>query len=158
MAEVAYAIGDPFWSKVAIGDEDACWLWTAGTNAKGYGRFHVPGTLSDAVLAHRYALEQKIGPLPKGVCSLHRCDNPPCCNPKHLFAGTRVDNNEDMRVKGRAAAPPLYKGETHPRSVLPDTQVAAIRDDPRTQTQIAEAFKVSQTTVWRIKNGLGRYA
>lgn len=80
-----------------------CWLWLSGTN-NGYGilsLYEVYGRRT--VLAHRASWEFHRGPIPEGLCVLHRCDTPPCINPAHLFLGTIADNTHDMIAKGRAA-------------------------------------------------------
>lgn len=89
---------DRFWSKVDKGGD--CWVWTAGRIKRGYGRFRMYGR---RYLAHRVAYLLSVGPIPDGMGVLHRCDNPPCCNPAHLFLGTDADNSRDMVTKGRNA-------------------------------------------------------
>jgi len=81
---------------------------------------------------------------------LHRCDNPACQNPAHLFLGTQVDNMADMRRKGRERKAP---GESNGSAKLTALQVAAIRADPRSQSAIAMAYGVVQTTISKIKLG-----
>jgi hypothetical protein len=79
---------------------DECWEWTKGTSM-GYGRVYV-SELFSPYWTHRLAWEAAFGPVPDGLCVLHKCDNRRCCNPNHLFLGTRCDNMKDMAAKGRA--------------------------------------------------------
>ena len=90
-----------FWSKVnRVEDPDECWEWIPKARHKfGYGIFmdRPYGTKK----AHRVAWELTNGEIPNGLMVLHTCDNPPCCNPNHLFLGTAQDNSLDMMSKGR---------------------------------------------------------
>ena len=86
------------------------------------------------LFAHRIAWEEANGPIPGGLCVLHRCDNPPCCNPAHLFLGTRSDNLRDMWAKGRGRAthanPQNLKptpGESHWAAKLTEASVREMR-------------------------------
>ena len=84
-----------FWSKVDIKDDDSCWMWTAAKLVNfGYGAFGVRGSVVER--AHRMSYYLVKGDIPKGLHVLHKCDNPPCCNPSHLFLGTDQDNVDDM--------------------------------------------------------------
>lgn len=76
-----------------------CWLWTGSVNSKGYGRIWYPP--HRFVFVHRLAWTLAYGPVPDGLCVLHRCDTPRCVRPDHLFLGTIRDNNHDMMRKGR---------------------------------------------------------
>ena len=78
---------------------EGCWIWTAGKRGNnGYGGFRVS---KDSIkLAHNVSYELYVGEIPKGMKVLHKCDNPLCVNPKHLFLGTQKDNVQDMRQKG----------------------------------------------------------
>lgn len=87
-----------FWSKVRRGSASECWPFTGSCDPKGYGRFH---HLGNGRLAHRVAWELVNGAPPPGLQACHKCDNPPCCNPAHLFLGTDAENKSDMRSKGR---------------------------------------------------------
>lgn len=89
---------EQFWARVERGD--GCWLWQGMTISGGYGRV---GWRGMKAVAHRVAWELTYGPIPEGLWVLHRCDNPPCCNPEHLFLGSRLDNIADMVAKGRGA-------------------------------------------------------
>jgi hypothetical protein len=80
---------------------DTCWMWSgARLKHRNYGVFY-DVAIRRTVLAHRRAWEVTHGPIPAGQSVLHRCDNPPCCNPAHLFLGTQLDNMRDMARKGR---------------------------------------------------------
>lgn len=78
---------------------DSCWIWVGAFFKSGYGRFSFG---KKKVRAHRFSYELYIGKIPKGIYVLHRCDNPCCVNPLHLFLGTHLDNMMDMESKGRA--------------------------------------------------------
>src|SRR5258708_39753114 len=93
---------ETFWARVDMsGGPDACWPWTKGCGTFGYGLvFRVEDGRN--VPAHCVAWELVNGPLPPGDFGLHSCDNPPCCNPRHIFPGTQVDNLRDRNQKGRA--------------------------------------------------------
>lgn len=91
---------DRFWKWVQKGD--GCWLWTGRISPTGYGLFDwYRSVRSHPRLAHRMMYTLSVGPIPEGLCVLHRCDNPPCVNPAHLFIGTQQDNMADKVAKGR---------------------------------------------------------
>ena len=95
---------DRFMAKVCRGD--SCWDWTGARNEHGYGNFRYPARRHlkrIESLAHRFAYRAFVGPIPRGMNVLHRCDNRQCVNPAHLWLGTHEDNMEDMARKGRAA-------------------------------------------------------
>ena len=86
-----------YFRKILIGDE--CWIWTGGNDGNGYGRTHSDGV---EVYCHRLAYEKFIGPIPAGMHVLHKCDNPSCSNPSHLFLGKQRENNRDAMSKLRS--------------------------------------------------------
>lgn len=93
-----------FWAKVRKGNPDECWPWLGYVDRKtGYGRFGSNGKVNSA---QRFAWESTFGPVPPGLLVCHKCDNPVCQNPNHLWLGSYSDNNADMRTKGRAVKPP----------------------------------------------------
>ena len=111
-----------FKSKFTIGAPEECWLWTAATNAAGYGVIGRGGRGELNVLAHRLSYELHIGLVPDGLIVCHTCDNPPCVNPHHLFLGTHKTNAEDRVAKGRQ-----FRGETANGAKLTADQVREIR-------------------------------
>lgn len=97
-----------FWKKVNKKNPDECWNWKASTNIKGYGQFRLDATESGKgrlVLASRFSWEIHHGSIPLHLCVLHKCDNPLCVNPQHLWLGTLADNANDMYHKGRGKKP-----------------------------------------------------
>ncbi len=84
-----------FQNKVVIIENTSCWEWSGRRRSDGYG------LTIDNCAAHRLAWQLFNGPIPQDLWVCHHCDNPPCCNPKHLFLGTVYDNNADMMKKGR---------------------------------------------------------
>lgn len=90
-----------FWSRVLKLDS-GCWEWTGGKDGFGYGSFSFR---NKSERAHRFSFALHNGQIPRGKCVLHKCDNPPCVNPEHLFLGTRAENNLDKKIKGRSRAP-----------------------------------------------------
>lgn len=108
-----------FWVSVdKSGGPDACWPWTKGRRRGGYGQIYVNGK---AVSANRFSYELHYGLIPNGMIVLHKCDNPPCCNPAHLQLGTYAENSADMVAKDRQA-----KGERHGSRTCPGAVKKAI--------------------------------
>ena len=141
-----------------------CWLWEGACNDKGYGQIWHDGRCQ---YTHRAMLESRVGALPKGVLACHRCDNPGCCNPDHLFAGSVKDNALDMVAKRRH---PLIHNPEHQRALaslggrkvagknlqrngisvsakLTPAQVFAIRRDERAAHLIAADYGIARSTV-----------
>lgn len=110
-----------FWSHVRIAGDDECWEWRAARDDNGYGRC---GFMGKTLLTHRVAFLISNGFLIDEMFVCHSCDNPPCCNPKHLFLGTHADNMQDMVSKGRDVFhqhPELIRrGERHWTKIHPE--------------------------------------
>lgn len=132
-----------FMSHLTIGDEDECWEWQGGIKKDGYGYF-LWGK-KGIRYAHIAAYEFFIGKR-HGKCVCHSCDNPPCCNPSHLWLGTNKQNSVDMVVKGRQS-----KGEKHWAAKLTLKEVMKIRKLYKTgiytHSELAVKFGVSSSHI-----------
>jgi hypothetical protein len=137
-----------FWEKVARGSPDECWEWQGSRYRNGYGAIGIGGRAGGPRGAHRVCWELTHGPIPAGLYVLHRCDNPPCVNPAHLFLGTQTTNMRDCSRKGRARGG--TRGEQSGNAKLTEAAIREIRERYRsgqTQVALAKAFGVGQTTV-----------
>lgn len=128
------------------GPNGDCWVWIAACDQTGYGQISINNRTRNT---HRIAYEEFVGPIPKGLQVLHRCDNPSCVRIDHLFLGTQKDNMADMAQKGRRGAP-------RPPSKLSDLDVRWIRrcyaNKDATQRRLARAFGVNQSTISLLVN------
>ncbi len=152
-----------FESKIKLIPETGCWIWTACLDRDGYGRITVYQPNKKSVGAHRFSWEWYKGPIPDGLCILHKCDVPACVNPNHLFLGTSIDNNKDRdsKQRGRWAAGECHGSRTKPESRargsrngnarLSDFDIIKIRADTRRQHVIAAEYGVHQTMISKIK-------
>lgn len=135
-----------FWAKVRKTDD--CWTWTAGGDVDGYGAF---SRNRQPVKAHRYSWELHFGPIADGLWVLHRCDNPRCVRPDHLFLGTHTENMADMKRKGRS-----QRGERTHFAKLTDLEVAQIRaavSRGERHVKLAEQYNVNRATISMIALG-----
>ncbi len=137
-----------FWAKVAKSD-DGCWIWTAKTNKPGgYGQLHRGGSKGKMVAAHRLAWELSNGDIPAGMCVCHRCDNPLCVNPSHLFLASHAENMADRDAKGRCVN---RRGEDHGLSKLSESDIRDIRricdGGGMRHREIGEKFRVSRSLI-----------
>jgi|ERR1700747_363931 len=163
-----------FWSKVDIRGDDECWEWQA-SRINNYGNFSIGKRYGCSNIASRFIWGALNGPIPEGLKILHTCDNPPCCNPKHLFLGSSKDNSEDMVKKGRSAkgkknarygkpgtmlgmrgefSPAFGRtGENHPMSKLTKTQVIDIKYGTLSPKELRVKYGVSAPRVSEIRSG-----
>lgn len=132
-----------------------CWEFTGFRMSNGYGR--ISGHGGKSVLVHRGSWTEFCGSIPPGMCVLHRCDNPPCVNPAHLFLGTSQDNTNDMIAKCRkvnAVVQPTKQGERHHNAKLTESQVLEIRARRKENHRVlALEFGIGRVHVRRILRG-----
>lgn len=149
----AESITRRFWRKVRRAETAACWEWQASlTGSKvPYGQFTLPRTADQKqphIYAHRMAWMLTHGPIPDGLLVCHRCDNPKCCNPTHLFLGTQFDNMQDASRKGRF--PKFRRGfklSIADRAVICAQLAQGQRGD---QARLARVYGVSRTLISRL--------
>ena len=145
-------IEERFWGKVdRSAGPDACWPWKPPKDRKGYGEFHV-SLDRGKVRAHTFAVELATGqPCPPGKEGCHRCDNPPCCNPRRVYYGTRKQNVHDMVIRGR-----VRHGSRHSGALLTEDAALAIRERfaaGETAPSLAAEFGVTDGCITSVVNG-----
>lgn len=155
-------INTRLWAKVPERPSDGCWLWTGKTRVKGYGRIWVGGKQQ---MVHRVSLALDdgldISSLPVSQCALHSCDTPLCIRPSHLRWGTKKDNADDRKERGRHH---LVAGEANPHVRLSEQQINEIRrrlTEGTRQVDLAREYGVSRQAIWKIQHGrtwIGRAA
>ncbi len=128
-------------------DDAACWGWAGHVlpGPRPYGSLKVDGR---ETLAHRLMWEVTHGPIAGDLLVLHICDNPPCCNPRHLFLGTKKDNTHDALKKGRLFT---ASGELNGNAKLTADQVREIRTLSGSPQQLAARYGVSPALIYSIR-------
>jgi len=139
--------------KIVRGSEPGdCWIWHGNRNQAGYGQFRVGRTGNGPVISvHRWAYERAKGPIATGLLVLHKCDNPRCSNPEHLYVGTQLDNARD-----RSERHPNARGYKRPVGLtragrICDDEVREIRAAEGTTGEIAARFGISEAYVHGIR-------
>lgn len=127
-----------FWERIIRRGDNECWGWSGSCQEWGYGQLW-DSDKNRNIGAHRVSYEIHFGPIPVGMFVCHHCDNPPCCNPKHLFLGTTQDNTADCVSKGRHHLP--VNGQVN---------------KAKTHCVHGHEFTPNNTYVYATKNGVGR--
>jgi hypothetical protein len=145
-----------FLKKFKQESENECWLWIGSKDYYGYGTFWLNGKPEQS---HRISYQLSKGEIPKGIKVLHKCDNPSCVNPNHLFLGTQKDNMSDCKNKGRISKAPRNCGEKNwnfgkkhsgndgPASKLTWKKVREIRSSDLSSEELAKKFGVHIQTI-----------
>lgn len=149
-----------FKAKTGTPKPNGCIEWIGWKNEGGYGKFSI--NKEEYMSAHRFSYQNYVGEIPDKMCVCHKCDNPSCVNPEHLFLGTRSENMKDMADKGRhpnkKGVPLLIdnKGSKHIFSKLNEEKVKQIKiklSQGIKGTIIAREYNVVDQTIYEIKNG-----
>ena len=153
-----------FWEKVDVRGPDECWPWVGAIQQQGYGIFTAfvdeTCTKRQTIGAHVYAWKTINGPMPKGFQGNHTCDNPPCCNPSHVYAGTKKQNTADAMVRNHMKellTPERTQGEKNAKAKLTEEQVREIRAISLQGTSyvaLAKIYGVDRKTIKDIRWGL----
>lgn len=137
-----------FWAKVQKTTDGSCWLWTAFRRTSGYGKFHTKD-IPDMQTAHRFSYLLAYGEFDRSLLVLHKCDNPPCVNPDHLFLGTPDDNMQDAVKKDR-----FPRGVKRKGAILNWDDVFFLRHlywaERKTRRELGKFFGVSSVTAENI--------
>ena len=148
-------VDEAFWSHVDRSGD--CWLWNAYRNDSDYGEFTHRLLSPRTQRAHRLSWTFANGPIPNGLWVLHRCDNPPCVNPAHLFLGTAADNSQDASAKGRLDQQkyPLKRREAISKLGIENVRIIKqlLVDGHRNGAALGRRYGVTKTTISYIKNG-----
>lgn len=138
-----------FWANVDIQGDDQCWPWKGRIGTHGYGAFDYKGRPH---IASRFAYTISKGDA-AGFHVCHACDNPPCCNPAHLWLGTHADNMLDMTTKGRQRSV-ARRGGDHPQARLTAEDVVAIRGSHEPPKVVALRYGVTAACIYRVRHRL----
>ena len=125
--------------------ESGCWIWMLDCDQNGYGKISIK---NKAYYAHRVSWELHNNSIPKGMFVCHKCDNPSCVNPDHLFLGTQSDNMQDMKSKGRDN---YVNGENHKFAKLREKDVRKILISNKTNNELAKQYDISSSQICLIR-------
>lgn len=156
--KVKYKLSKRFYDKVKFDSPDKCWEWSGAVSSGGYGSFNVYRSISiygkpKTIASHRYMFMRLFGKLPTTIWVLHKCDNPKCVNPNHLYSGTGKNNADDREIRGRGNH--VYGSRQH-LSKLNERDIPSIRErlkNGETQLALSKLFGVANSTISRIERG-----
>lgn len=141
------SLAERFWAKVNRRESDECWEWQGSRLPAGYGRIAIGGRRNQ--YAHRLSYELHHGVMPDGMWVLHRCDNPPCVNPAHLYLGTPSANMQDCAGRGRSSLAVLRPADVR--------RIRACRADltasPAALERMAHDLRVTPETIENVLSG-----
>lgn len=147
------SVEERFNSKV-VRSETGCWLWTGCKDNHGYGQLAIRQGLK--IRSHRISYELFVGEIPEGQFVLHKCDNPACVRPDHLFLGSQKDNMRDMDQKDRRKLPQARRGSENARAKFTDEEIITLRSrhaSGETFSELARECGISTTNMSRILRG-----
>jgi len=154
-SKVVRPLKERFWEKVNKNGPiqphmtTACWMWTSAMSYQGYG--YITTTKGHSKKAHRLSFEFAYSIIPQSMQVLHRCDNPSCVNPEHLFLGSNSDNVADKVSKGRS---PDFRGDKNPAAKITKIQAGEIRNKYAlgniSQRKLASEYGITQRAIWFI--------
>jgi hypothetical protein len=133
-----------FWHYTKKGAEGECWEWIGNKDKDGYGQMRDGKRM---VRPHRFSYEIHHGPIPNGLSVLHKCNNPTCVNPNHLYLGNHKQNMKDRKKAGN-----YYKNEKHPMCKFSNETVLAVRKEKGKRSDIAKKYGISLSQVSNIRN------
>lgn len=148
-----------FWSKINVtNSNESCWYWKANTSHNfGYGSFRINGKTYSS---HRLALMFYSGGIKDDLQANHKCNNPACCNPTHLYWGTQKENIRDSIIAGTKTDPPrnnppILRGEDNPHAVMTEDFIRNLRGDWQSEVsakKLSKKYNISINTVYQIVN------
>jgi len=148
-----HSIIDRFWKYTNKGKKDECWEWQGSTMLHGgYGQLSI-GFNRSPIKAHRLSYMIHYGEIPKNLFICHKCNNPLCVNPNHIYAGTPNDNWKDTINSGNAYKFINLGGEQCRAHKLTNEQVDTIKNSTESSIDLANKYKVSRQSIWKIRKG-----
>jgi hypothetical protein len=140
---------DNFWKGIDnSGGNDACWPWTRSISGHGYGRFHCKEIPDAKGYAHRAAYIMANGAIPDEMDILHKCNNPICCNPSHLYAGTPKQNMEDRERRYYNGELTRGKRKTSPKKDL----ILKLLNEGKSPSEVIELTSCASSYVYRLSS------